>query len=91
MCVKPGTELAFDYPITVYGGSEKQPEATVAIFRQFNLEQPMTHHDALELPDGERVYLTCLMEGQQAVVLQLPAAPKTATEAKAQERLEVVG
>jgi hypothetical protein len=32
------------------------------------------HHDALEFPDGEVVLLTYLMEGQEATVLQLPAA-----------------
>ena len=33
------------------------------------------HHDALEFPNGEFVLLTFLAEGQQATVLQLPAAP----------------
>jgi hypothetical protein len=37
-------------------------------------------HDALEFPDGQIVLLTFLSEGQQATVLQLPAA---AVEAKA--------
>ena len=31
-------------------------------------------HDALEFPDGKVVLLTFLKEGQQAIVLQLPAA-----------------
>jgi hypothetical protein len=30
--------------------------------------------DALEFPDGRIVLLTCLMEGQVATVLQLPAS-----------------
>ena len=34
----------------------------------------MTHHDALEFPDGRAVLLTFLKEGQTATVLQLPAA-----------------
>ena len=34
----------------------------------------MTHHDALEFPDGEIVLLTKLKPGQRATVLQLPAA-----------------
>jgi hypothetical protein len=45
-----------------------------AIFRQINLDNPRVHHDALEFPDGELVLLTHLVEGQQATVLQLPAA-----------------
>ena len=49
-----------------------------------------THHDALELPDESLVLLTHLVPGQKATILQLPAAPRTANEAKAQERLEVV-
>ena len=35
---------------------------------------PWSKYDALEFPDGEVVLLTFLMEGQQATVLQLPAA-----------------
>ena len=38
------------------------------------LDCPHAHHDALEFPDGEIVLLTYLMEGQQAAVVQLPAA-----------------
>jgi hypothetical protein len=33
----------------------------------------VTHHDALEFPDGQVVLLTRLCEGQRATVLQLPA------------------
>ena len=47
-----------------------------AIFRQINLHNRATHHDALEFPNGEVVLLTLLEEGQQATVLQLPAAPR---------------
>ena len=55
-----------------------------AIFRQVNLDNPRTHHDALEFPDGELVLLTHLVEGQQATVLQLPvsAGVKAEQEAK---------
>jgi hypothetical protein len=58
-----------------------------AIFRQVNLDCPHAHHDALEFPDGEIVLLTYLMEGQQATVLQLPAA---AVGSKAPERVVYV-
>jgi hypothetical protein len=62
-----------------------------AIFRQVNKDQPRVHHDALEFPDGQTVLLTDLLEGQAATVLQLPAQPVTAAEAKAQERVAYIG
>jgi len=58
-----------------------------AIFRQVNLNDPMRHHDALEFPDGQTVLLTFLKEGQQATVLQLPAA---AVGTKAAQRVAYV-
>jgi hypothetical protein len=39
----------------------------------------VTHHDALEFPDGQVVLLTRLCEGQVATVLQLPASARPAT------------
>jgi hypothetical protein len=57
---------------------------TTAIFRQLNKDNPRTHHDALEFPDGKMVLLTDLVEGQEATVLQLPAQPVTASELKPQ-------
>ena len=81
VCVLPGTELAFDKEISVYGASGPTPHKT-AIFRQINKEQPHMHHDALELPDGQTLLLTFLCEGQEATVLQLPAKPKTEAEAQ---------
>ena len=51
----------------------------------------MAYHDVLEFPDGTRVLLTDLHEGQRATVLQLPAQPKTPAEAKAQTRVVYVG
>ena len=64
---------------------------TTAIFRQVNKDNPLTHHDALEFPDGRMVLLTHLLEGQEATVLQLPAQPFTAAKIKAQERVRHVG
>jgi hypothetical protein len=54
------------------------------IFRQINQENPATHHDALEFPDGQIVLLHYLEEGQQATVLQLPVTHEgaRATEPK---------
>jgi hypothetical protein len=38
------------------------------------MHNAVTHHDALEFPDGQVVLLSRLCEGQRATVLQLPAA-----------------
>jgi hypothetical protein len=96
VCVLPGTELAFDAVIAVAEhrllgcwSSEKPTAHHTARFRQVNTEQQHMHHDAVELPDGSTLMLNNLAPGQVATVLQLPAAPKTAEEAKAQARLEV--
>jgi hypothetical protein len=62
----------------------------VARFRQVNKEEPHVHHDALEFPDGQIVLLTELCVGQQATVLQLPVAPRTAEEEEEQKRIAVV-
>ena len=64
---------------------------TVAIFRQINKEQPRTHHDALEFPNGGVVLLTMLCDGQEATVLQVPAQPTTAAEEEVQKRVVYVG
>jgi hypothetical protein len=58
-----------------------------AIFRQVNLANPNAHHDALEFPNGEIVLLTYLMEGQEAMILQLPA---TGQVSKAPQRAAYV-
>ena len=97
VCVLPGTELAFATPVRCYGRARFlgwKPEVlkyTTAIFRQVNKENPRTHHDALEFPDGQMVLLTNLLEAQQATVLQLPAQTVTAAEEKAQGRVPHVG
>jgi hypothetical protein len=69
----------------------KVVEHETAIFRQINKDKIAAHHDALEFPDGRIVLLTSLSEGQQATVLQLPAEPRTAVEAEAQQRAVYVG
>jgi hypothetical protein len=95
VCLLPGTEIAFSAPVETldpgYWLVKRDTIAhVVAIFRQINKDDAKTHHDALEFPDGQIVLLTKLAEGQSAVVLQLPAAPKTADEAEDQRRVEVV-
>ena len=97
VCVLPGTELAFSSPVAltdyrfVVGWKMESLGHMTAIFRQVDKNQPMTHHDALEFPDGRIVLLTRLSEGQVATVLQLPAQPLTAAEADAQKRIAYVG
>jgi hypothetical protein len=76
VCLQPGTELAFDREIESGGGLLPWRSRTlgvkVARFRHVNEGQRHMHHDALELPGGKIVMLTCLREGQQATVLHLP-------------------
>ena len=94
VCVLPGTELAFANDIAVVGLGTTGPSTIThktAIFRQLDKDQPSRHHDVLEFPDGQRVLLTSLVEGQHATVLQLPARPQTAAEAEAQQRAAYVG
>jgi hypothetical protein len=96
VCVLPGTELAFAKELRFgqsgfFGSTVKVVNHTTAIFRQINKDEPRTHHDALEFPDGHIVLLTDMVEGQEATVLQLPAQPATAAEAEAQRRVAHVG
>ena len=96
VCVRPGTELSFAREVTcqsigMLGWRDKVIKHKTAIFRQINKERIAAHHDALEFPDGQIVLLTCLREGQEATVLQLPAAPRNAVESEAQRRAAYVG
>ena len=90
VCLLPGTEIAFDAHV------EGEPSFGIGIlpnkkigqrlarFRQIDMDNAVTHHDALEFPDGQVVLLTRLCEGQRATVLQLPAAARpTNQEAEA--------
>jgi hypothetical protein len=85
VCLLPGTELAFEGPVR-YNGlwgyvvnyikarmGYNMADASLARFRQVDLENPHTHHDAIELADGRIIKLALLHEGQRARVLQLPA------------------
>ena len=95
VCLLPGTELAFSREVTSSGWTmryltkrwSKVPTETphrTAIFRQIN-PGTMTHHDALEFPDGEVRLLTTLSIGQEATVLQLPAGKHVVVEKPKQE------
>jgi hypothetical protein len=85
VCLLPGTELAFSEPVR-YNGlwgmlvnyvkarmGYDMAEAMLARFRQVDLDNPHTQHDAIELADGRVIKLSLLHEGQRARVLQLPA------------------
>ena len=94
VCLLPGTELAFDAEVrrqhvwlqTLFFGKDRwNPGHKVGRFRQINLRNPSTHHDAIEFPDGRIVLLTHLRAGQRATVLQLPAAAYAIPVAKTQE------
>ena len=103
VCLLPGTEVAFESEVqrVVTGFRrrffKREPEQihhTVARFRQVNVDNPCTHHDALEFPNGQVVLLTHLRVGQRASVLQLPAQAKSAADVadvRAQARVAHVG
>src|SRR6516162_5000605 len=96
VCVLPGTELAFAdeverLPARLWPWQDGSIRHKTAIFRQINKDKVAAHHDALEFPDGRIVLLTCISEGQEATVLQLPAEPKTVVESEAQRRVAYVG
>jgi|SRR5271166_3663553 len=95
VCLLPGTEVAFEEEVEcerVFRILPKQKlGGKVARFRQIHMDQPHTHHDALELPNGQIVLLTRLCEGQHATVLQLPATPRTMSEAEAIDRVGQLG
>jgi hypothetical protein len=66
----PGTELAFATAVRcsgrgLFAWKPRVVKHTTAIFRQINKDNPRTHHDALEFPDGQMVLLTDLWEGQE--------------------------
>ena len=97
VCLLPGTELAFEQNVECEPSfgigilPNKRIGQRLARFRQINMDNAVTHHDALEFPDGQVVLLTRLCEGQRATVLQLPAsarvaAPKDAAATPARQR-----
>jgi hypothetical protein len=95
ICLRPGSELAFDGEVVFADSTGLLPRrvkisAGVAQFRQVNLDQPYSHHDALEFPDGRLVMLTALTPGQTATVLQLPASSQPGEKRAAEEPHETV-
>ena len=95
VCLLPGTEVAFESKVErhltgfqLWFRKTKPLQHQVARFRQVNMDNPCTHHDALEFPNGQIVLLTDLCAGQRATVLQLPAQPKTAGAAQSPTQVE---
>jgi len=74
VCMLPGTELAFAENVR-YDNRwiwTKSVNFRVGKFGAIDPDVPHRHHDAIEFPDGSRVLVTQLCEGQRATVLQLP-------------------
>jgi hypothetical protein len=88
VCLLPGTEIAFEENVECepsFGVGilpNKKIKQRLARFRQINMDIPVTHHDALEFPDGQVVLVTRLCEGQRATVLQLPAVARPESREK---------
>jgi hypothetical protein len=83
VCMLPGTELAFADNVR-YDSRwiwTRQVDFRVGKFGAVDQHIPDRHHDAIEFPDGTRVLVTLLCEGQRATVLQLPVTPQTASRA----------
>lgn len=95
VCLMPGTELAFEADVEhhhvwlqmlFFRRDKWKIPHKVGRFRQINVDNPATHHDAIEFPDGRLVLVTRLRPGQYATVLQLPARARAAAEAKSEYR-----
>lgn len=83
VCLLPGTEIVFakkpkhsNRIVRFFLGLDLgNLSGKVARFRQVDLHNPRTFHDAVELADGKIKLLTLLRPGQRATVLQLPPQP----------------
>lgn len=78
VCLLPGTELKFRNPVRRRGLLGIllplwQDDSHMARFRQINLDTPNSHHDAIEMDNGQVILLHELRIGQVVTVLQLPA------------------
>jgi hypothetical protein len=74
VCMLPGTELAFAEEVK-YDNRWIWTRAInyrVGKFGTIDPHLPHRHHDAIEFPDGNYVFVTQLCEGQRVTVLQLP-------------------
>jgi len=77
VCMLPGTELAFAENVK-YDNRWIWTKSINFRVGKFGVTDPHIshrHHDAIEFPDGSRVLVTQLVEGQRVTVLQLPVTP----------------
>ena len=84
VCMLPGTELAFAENVR-YDNRwiwTKEIDSRVGKFGAVEPDVPHRHHDAIEFPDGSRVLVTQLCEGQRATVLQLPVVHRVTERAQ---------
>ena len=84
VCMLPGTELAFAENVR-YDNRwiwTKEINSRVGKFGAVEPDVPHRHHDAIEFPDGSRVLVTQLCEGQRVSVLQLPVIHRVAEQAQ---------
>jgi hypothetical protein len=85
VCMLPGTELAFARDVK-YDNRwiwTRTLNWRVGKFSQIEPDVPDRHHDAIEFPDGNRVLVTQLCEGQRVTVLQLPVRAVATERARA--------
>jgi len=90
----PGTELAFEENVRYENRWiwTKAIDFRVGKFGAIDPHIPHRHHDAIEFPDGNRVLVAQLMEGQRVTVLQLPVAshsPERAPQVQVPENASV--
>jgi hypothetical protein len=81
VCLLPGTELAFADNVK-YDSRwfwTRRSAFRVGKLGEIDRHLPDRHHDTIEFPDGSKVLVTLLREGQRATVLQLPAARRPAS------------
>ena len=96
VCLLPGTELAFadnaEYDRVFFRLFGKvRIGQKLARFREVDADNPHTHHDALEFPDGQIAMVARLVAGQVATVLQLPVAQDGVRGRTAASPLESIG
>jgi len=75
VCLRPGTEVAFEDNVRFQRGYSANVGDRMARFREINTDKINQHHDALEFSNGTVVLVTELAIGQRACVLQLPVDP----------------
>ena len=84
VCMLPGTELAFAEDVKYDNRSlwTRTTNFRVGKFGAIDPDVPHRHHDAIEFPDGSRVLVTQLLEGQRVTVLQLPVVHQVTEHAQ---------